>query len=175
MGREPSRAARYVRRCDPLPPPGPILTAETKPAAGPTAADAELAVARLEELSADLRGCAVLGADGAVLAASGDPEAWTDAANDFLAAVDGAASGPAAHAHVATEDGEAFAVRHGELVMVAVTDRFTLASLVVTDMRMALRDLGSGEAGRDRRAPERAPTTPDADDEQAHDPTEGMD
>jgi hypothetical protein len=41
--------------------------------------------------------------------------------------------------------------------MLAVTDRFTLASLVVTDMRVVLRDLAAGEAGRDRRAPERVP------------------
>jgi hypothetical protein len=175
MGREPSREARYVRRRDPLSRPGPILTAETKPAAGPSAADAELAVARLEELSADLRGCAVVGADGSVLAASGDREAWTDPATGFLEAVDGAGPEPAAHAHVATEDGEAFAVRHGELAIVAVTDRFTLASLIVTDLRMALRDLAVGEAGRNRRAPERAPAMPADGDAEPHDPTEGMD
>jgi hypothetical protein len=42
---------------------------------------------------------------------------------------------------VATEDGEAFAVRLEELAMVAVTERFTLASLVIFDMRAVLRDL----------------------------------
>ena len=162
---------------DPLPPPGPILTPATKAAVGPSARDAQRAIARLEELSADLRGCAVVGADGSLLAASGDPEGWAGPATEFLAAGDGAGSAPAGHAHVATEDGEAFAVRHGDLAMLAVTDRFTLASLVVTDMRMALRDLVDGEAGRDRRAPERDPATPGPEDGDGPvvDPTEGMD
>jgi hypothetical protein len=120
----------------------------------------------------------VFGPDGSLLACSGDPDAWQEAASEFIAAIDGAGSELAAHAHVATEDGEAFAVRNRDLVMVAVTDRFTLASLVVTDMRMALRDLANGEAGRDRRAPERAPTTPAPDGEAEEapiDPTAGMD
>jgi hypothetical protein len=42
---------------------------------------------------------------------------------------------------VATEDGEAFAVRHEDLAMVAVAERFTLASLMIFDMRAVLRDL----------------------------------
>ena len=42
---------------------------------------------------------------------------------------------------MATEDGEAFAVRQGELAMVAVAERFTLASLMIFDMRAVLRDL----------------------------------
>jgi hypothetical protein len=42
---------------------------------------------------------------------------------------------------VATEDGEAYAVRLAGLAMVAVTDRFALASLVLADMRATLRDL----------------------------------
>ena len=45
--------------------------------------------------------------------------------------------------HVGTEDGEVFAVRHGELAMVAVSERFTLASLMLFDMRMALRELAA--------------------------------
>ena len=36
---------------------------------------------------------------------------------------------------------EAFAVREGDLAMVAVTERFTLASLMIFDMRAVLRDL----------------------------------
>ena len=66
---------------------------------------------------------------------------------DLLAAADAAAGGTASHAHVATEDGEAYAVRLAGLAMVAVTDRFTLASLVLADMRAALRELaGAGSA-----------------------------
>jgi hypothetical protein len=102
---------------------------------------AETAVARLREMSADLRGCALLGADGEVLAATGDRESWGAAAAELLAAADGAGDQPASHVHVATEDGEAFAVRHEELAMVAVAERFTLTSLMFFDMRAVLRDL----------------------------------
>jgi hypothetical protein len=102
---------------------------------------AETAVARLREMSADLRGCALIGARGEVLAATGEPEGWGAAAADLLAAADAAGGEPAQHVHVATEDGEAFAVRHEGLAMVAVAERFTLASLMIFDMRAVLRDL----------------------------------
>jgi hypothetical protein len=42
---------------------------------------------------------------------------------------------------VATENGEAFVLRHEGLAIVAVADRFTLASLMFFDMRAVLRDL----------------------------------
>ena len=92
-------------------------------------------------MSADLRGCALLGPDGQVLAATGDRDRWGAAAADLLAAADEAGDEPASHVHVATEDGEAFAVRDGGLAMVAVTERFTLASLMIFDMRAVLRNL----------------------------------
>ena len=38
------------------------------------------------------------------------------------------------------------AVRHGELAMVVVSERFALASLMLFDMRTALRDLAAGRA-----------------------------
>ena len=107
------------------------------------AAAAELAATRFRGLSAEIRGCAILGPDG-VLAATGDPERWREPALGLLEAADNAAGGSASHAHVATEDGEAYAVRHAGLAMVAVTDRFTLASLVLADMRATLRDLTRG-------------------------------
>jgi hypothetical protein len=110
---------------------------------GPTAADAEVAVARFRALTTEIRGCAVIGPAG-VLAATGPAERWAGAAAELLDAADVAAGGEASHAHVATEDGEAYAVRHAGLAMVAVTDRFTLASLVLADMRAALRDLSRG-------------------------------
>lgn len=109
-------------------------------------------MARLREMSADLRGCAVIGSGGEVLAATGDLERWGEAGAGLLAAADSAAGEPASHVHVGTEDGEAFAVREGEAAIVAVTERFTLASLTLFDMRTVLRDLyraadpGSGEA-----------------------------
>jgi hypothetical protein len=102
---------------------------------------AETAVGRLREMSADLRGCALLGPDGRVLAATGEADGWRAAASDFLTAADEAGEEPASHVHVATEDGEAFAVREGDLALVAVTERFTLASLMIFDMRAVLRGL----------------------------------
>ena len=110
----------------------------------PTVADAELAVARLAEMSADLRGCAILAEDGEPLAASGDLEAWGRAGRALLAAADAAAGEPAGHAHIATEDGEVFAVRHRGFALVAASDRFALASLMLFDMRSVLRDLARG-------------------------------
>jgi hypothetical protein len=92
-------------------------------------------------MSADLRGCAVLDGEGRAIAASGDPDDWAGAGAALIAAADGAGDEPTSHVHVATEDGEAFAVRHEGLVMVAVADRFTLASLMIFDMRAVLRDL----------------------------------
>ena len=107
----------------------------------PGGSAAETAIARLTEMSPDLRGCAILDGQGRALAASGDRERWAGAGAALLAAADAAGDEPATHVHVATEEGEAFAVRHGGLVMVAVADRFTLASLMIFDMRAVLRDL----------------------------------
>jgi hypothetical protein len=105
------------------------------------AASVETAVARLGEMSPDLRGCAILDADGRALAATGDGERWGDAGEKLLSAADAAGDDPVTHVHVATEDGEAFALRHEGLAMVAVAERFTLASLMFFDMRAVLRDL----------------------------------
>jgi len=92
-------------------------------------------------MSADLRGAAIVAGDGRTLAATGDPEGWGEAAGALLAAADAAGSKPASRVHVGTEDGEAFALRSGELAIVAVAERFTLASLMLFDMRAVLRDL----------------------------------
>ncbi len=102
---------------------------------------AEAAVGRLREMSADLRGCALIGPGGQVLAATGEADRWAEPTAELLAAADAAGDEPASHVHVATEDGEAFAVRHEDLAMVAATERFTLASLMIFDMRAVLRDL----------------------------------
>jgi hypothetical protein len=117
----------------------------------PAQTEAELAAARFRSLSAEIRGCAILGPNG-VLAATGDRDSWAEPAAELLRAADAAAEGTAAHAHVATEDGEAYAVRLAGLAMVAVTDRFTLASLVLADMRAALRALARGAAETAREA-----------------------
>jgi hypothetical protein len=121
-----------------------VQTVSADPA--PTRESAEAAVARMREMSADLRGCAVLGPGGDALAATGDLERWQEAAAVLLGAADLAGDDRIDCLHVGTEDGEVFAVRHGELAMVAVSDRFALASLMLSDMRMALRELTT-EAG----------------------------
>ncbi len=99
----------------------------------------------LREISPDLRGAAILDAEGAALAATGDPERWAEAGRGLLAAADRAAASDgherAERIHVATEDGEAFALREGGLAAVAATERFALASLTLFDMRAILRDL----------------------------------
>ncbi len=97
------------------------------------------AVERFTALSSEIRGCAIVGPEG-VMAASGNAEQWAEAAIAMLEAADRAAGSRASHAHVATEEGEAFAIRAGELAMVAVASRFTLASLMFADMRAALHD-----------------------------------
>ena len=83
---------------------------------------------------------------GEVLASSGDPEAWGDAGRELIAAADAAGGEAVAHAHIATGEGEAFCVREGGYVAVAVTDRFTLSSLMIFDIRIALRRLAAGGA-----------------------------
>jgi predicted regulator of Ras-like GTPase activity (Roadblock/LC7/MglB family) len=118
--------------------------ADRPPSGGPSVADAEVAVARLQAMSADLRGCAIVGPDGGVFAASGDSAAWSDAATGVIAAADTAAGEPVTHAHVGTEDGEVFVVRDQGYVLVAAADRFALAGLMVFDIRAALRDLVRG-------------------------------
>lgn len=106
----------------------------------PPSAAVRAALERFTGLSRDVRGGAVL-AEGRVLAATGDAAAWEPAARELIAAADAAAGESAVEAHVATENGEAYMLRDGGLEMVAVTDRFTLASLVLADMRATLRQL----------------------------------
>jgi predicted regulator of Ras-like GTPase activity (Roadblock/LC7/MglB family) len=99
-------------------------------------------------MSPDLRGGAILDAEGSVLAASGRPERWRDDAAALLAVADGAGGEPVEQLHVATEQGEVFAVRQARLVALVVTDRFALASLLLFDMRAVLRDLAAGGDGK---------------------------
>lgn len=110
------------------------------------------ALAYLTEMSPDLRGGAIVGAGGAVLAASGRPERWREDVAALLAIADGAGEEPVEQLHIATEQGEVFAVRHAGLAALAVTDRFALASLLLFDMRAVLHDLAEGGDGRGRNA-----------------------
>jgi hypothetical protein len=103
---------------------------------------------RLMELSPEMRGGAIL-ASGEVLAARGAEDGWGEGAVELLRAAD-TGNGPAYQIHVATEAGEVFALRQDDLVAVAVTERFVLASLMAFDMRATLRDLAAGGAVADR-------------------------
>jgi predicted regulator of Ras-like GTPase activity (Roadblock/LC7/MglB family) len=110
--------------------------------APPSEESAEAALAFLSEMSPDLRGAAILGADGEVLAASGEePERWSVDAAALFAAADAAEGVPVEQVHIATEQGEVFAIRNAGLAAVTVTDRFALASVMLFDMRSVLRGL----------------------------------
>jgi predicted regulator of Ras-like GTPase activity (Roadblock/LC7/MglB family) len=109
---------------------------------------AEGALAYLTEMSPDLRGAAILGPDGAVLAASGAPDHWREDAAELFGVADRAEGGAVEQIHVGTEQGEVFALRHAGLAAVAVTERFALATLTFYDMRAVLRDLARGGNGR---------------------------
>jgi predicted regulator of Ras-like GTPase activity (Roadblock/LC7/MglB family) len=110
-------------------------------ATAPSPASADAALSFLTEMSPDLRGAAILAADGTVLAASGDAGAWAEEAVNLLRTADAAGDEPVEQIHVATQAGEVFALRHEGLAAVAVTERFALASLTFFDMRSALREL----------------------------------
>jgi predicted regulator of Ras-like GTPase activity (Roadblock/LC7/MglB family) len=113
-------------------------------AARPSGESAEAALAFLTEMSPDLRGAAILGVDGEVLAATGEePERWREDAAALFAAADAAEHVPVEQVHIATEQGEVFAIRNAGLAAVTVTDRFALASLMLFDMRSTLRRLAS--------------------------------
>lgn len=104
------------------------------------------ALAFLTEMSPDLRGAAILAADGVVLAASGEPERWREDAAALFDLADRAGEERVEQVHVATEQGEVFALRHAGLAAVAVTERFALASLTFFDMRAVLRDLADADS-----------------------------
>jgi len=106
---------------------------------------ADAALAFLTEMSPDLRGAAILGADGTVLAAVGESERWGEDAIALLVAADRAEGEAVEQVHVATEQGEVFALRHEGLIAIAVTERFALASLMLFDMRSTLRELAKGD------------------------------
>jgi predicted regulator of Ras-like GTPase activity (Roadblock/LC7/MglB family) len=111
----------------------------------PSEESAEAALAFLTEMSPDLRGAAILGSGDEVLAASGEePGRWGDDAAALFAAADAAEGAPVEQIHIATEQGEVFAIRNQGLAAVAVTDRFALASLLLFDMRSLLRELARG-------------------------------
>jgi predicted regulator of Ras-like GTPase activity (Roadblock/LC7/MglB family) len=108
--------------------------------------EAERAIAFLEQMSPDLRGAAILAEDGSAVAATDSDERWAEDAAELLAVADRAGAEPVEQVHIATEQGEVFALRHDGLTALAVTDRFALASVLFFDMRSILRDLAAGRA-----------------------------
>jgi hypothetical protein len=108
---------------------------------------AESALAFLNEMSPDLRGAAILGIGGSVLAASGDLRRWSEDSAALFEIADRAGQEPVEQIHIGTEQGEVFALRHAGLAAVAVTERFALASLFFFDLRSLLRDLAAGGDG----------------------------
>jgi hypothetical protein len=110
----------------------------------PNGESAQAALAFLAEMSPDLRGAAVLGPEGEVLAATGEePERWGEDAAALFAVADAAEGVPVEQVHIATEQGEVFAIRNEGLAAVSVTERFALASLMLFDMRSMLRELAT--------------------------------
>ncbi|GIK77027.1 MAG: hypothetical protein EDQ89_11130 [Acidobacteria bacterium] len=107
--------------------------------AGAATDAAAAAVARLGE-GAGVRACAVLDSGGELLAASADNDWAAQAERIWDAAADPQRPAPA-HVHVATDGGEVFAVRGPAGAIIAVADRFALASLMLCDLRAALRGL----------------------------------
>jgi predicted regulator of Ras-like GTPase activity (Roadblock/LC7/MglB family) len=119
---------------------------DAETSATPNAA-AERALALLSEMSPDLRGAAILGPEGSVLAASGHPDRWSEDGAALFEVADRAGEESVEQIHIGTEQGEVFALRHEGLAAIAVTDRFALASLLLFDMRSLLRDLATGGDG----------------------------
>lgn len=118
--------------------------ADASTTAPPSEESAEAALAFLTEMSTDLRGAAILGPEGEALAASGEePERWEEDAAALFAAADAAEGAPVEQVHIATEQGEVFAIRSAGLAAVTVTERFALASLMLFDMRSTLRQLAT--------------------------------
>ena len=117
-------------------------------AAPPSGESAEAALEFLAEMSPDLRGAAILGPGGEVLALTeGEVERWQEDARTLFAVADEAEGEPVEQIHIATEQGEVFAVRNAGLAAVAVTERFALASLLLFDLRSTLRQLASPNSG----------------------------
>jgi len=112
------------------------------------------ALAYLTEMSPDLRGAAILGSDGSVLAASGASDHWGEGVATLFEVADRAGGEPVEQVHIGTEQGEVFALRHAGLTAIAVTERFALASLTFFDMRALLRDLAAEKPLADFPVPE---------------------
>ena len=106
---------------------------------------AEGVVAELIEESAGLRACAIIGPGGELIAASAANDWAAQAERLWSAAADPSRPAPV-HVHVAIAGGELFAVRSNHASAIGIADRFALASLVLCDLRAALRRLAPAAA-----------------------------
>lgn len=99
----------------------------------------------LLELEPDIRAAAVVDGDGVVIECTDPgPSVFGVAAAGLVEVVDGSGGKPFDSCHIASAEAEVFMVREGDLSLIAVTERFVLASLMAFDMRMTLRDLSGG-------------------------------
>ncbi len=113
---------------------------------GPTrqpdlAGRARVVLDMLSGLEPELRAAAVLAGDREVLASTLDDDAWRQSVVDLAESLEGIGDGDLDSSHIATEEAEVFTVRESGFSLVAVTERFVLASLTSFDIRMSLRDL----------------------------------
>lgn len=108
---------------------------------------AEHLLARLSEASRELRAAALFDASGVQLAATDEAD-WSAGAAALWRAVGAAQNGSGLQVHVGTEEGEVFAVRGPAGSIVATSERFALASLMLCDLRATLRELERGRGER---------------------------
>ena len=94
------------------------------------------------EGSPELREAAIFAPDGTQLFSTRDADRAELATRLWEAA--GPIEAPLAQLHIGTGDGEVLAVRSAAGSAIAVSGRFPLASLVFSDLRAVLRELGPG-------------------------------
>lgn len=105
------------------------------------ASSARSALRYLAELQPGLKAAAVFGSDGALKACEGDRAAWERSGVALLELIDASVEAGAVEAHIATRLGEVFLQSRNGCRLVAVAERFVLASLFSFDMRAVLREL----------------------------------
>lgn len=106
------------------------------------ASAARSALDYLAQLQPGLKGAAVFSAEDRLEAGDGSAAVWVEGGTALLAAIDEAVGGRAEEAHIATAAGEIFVQSRAGRRLVAVAERFVLASLLSFDMRTVLREIG---------------------------------
>ena len=103
--------------------------------------DAALTPDFIEGLSADIRACVMLEADGGLIAVDSGHESDGAELADLGRQLLERAGAP--QVEVSTGTGIVYALRHGDRALVTVTGRFALSSLMFFDMRRALEELAA--------------------------------